>query len=220
MTDYPDPYEGEGQVELPKPKRMKASFPKKAEDLVEEKIFSKRTEEDEREIEVHEALKEQAESLRHAIDPEYASKQRARFLGSMQLEAQWSPANRLKIDRPKNDPMAYRWCHDAVRERVTMENWVPITDMEDARKLCPSAHLRKGEDGRIYSGDSYLAKRPHSEVEQRNAAIYQRSQAMEKAVQEGQVTPGVQNFDRIHSQTSSESDPIGVRYRAKVSDDK
>lgn len=197
----------------------KAKFPKTAEDLVEEKIFSKRTPEEEMEIELKSRMADQAEELRHKIDPEYSSNQRAKFLGSMQLEEAWSPANRVAIKTPAKDPMNYRFNHDKVRERIGDENWVPIQDMRRAKKLCPSSHLRKGEDGRIYSGDSYLCERPAVEVEDRNGQIYQRSLRNEQAASGGKVTPGTPSFDRMHEQTKSDDDPIGIRFTGKVKDD-
>jgi len=211
---YPDPGLPEKEA---KPKRSK--FPKSAEDLVEEKIFSKRTAEEEIEIELKARLAEQAEELRHKIDPEYSSKQRAHFLGSVQLEEAWSPANRVKIVTPEKDPMNYRFNHDKVRERIGDENWVPVQDMDRADKLCPSSHLRKGEDGRIYSGDSYIVERPRSEVEMRNAQIYQKSRRNAAAASGGRVTPGTPNFDRMHENSKSEDDPIGIRFTGKVKDD-
>lgn len=178
-----------------------------------------RTPEQESEISDRISEQEAIEAARHKIDPEYRAKSRASFLRSFQIDETHSPANRLKINRPPGDPNVYRWNHDAVRDRIGPENWVPITDWDEARKIAPSAHLRVESDGRIYSGDSYLCKRPETEVEQRNAAIYQRSEMIAKAAHGGMVTPGHENFSQMHKRTAKDSDTIGIRYTGNESDD-
>lgn len=211
--------------------KKESVFPKKGDDLKAGKTIDSRLplERDletrdpkvDQDAEVREALREQLEAMRHKIDPDYAPRARAEFLRSVPVTKKYSPANRLDIRKPKGDPNEYRFNSDGVRDRIGMEGWVPITDMEEAKKICPSAHLKVKSDGRIYSGDSYLCKQPKENVEERNAAIFARSEAGARAAEGGALkTPGGgETFADMHGRTSTEDDPIGIRFRGTLSED-
>lgn len=181
--------------------------------------------------EVRARVQEELEQIRHSIDPNYTAKQRAKILSSMQLDEQWSPGNRLKIQYPKNGHagnfvehngkmVGFRWCHDDVRKKFGPEDWEPITDLETAKKLCPSSHLRQDADGKIYTGDSWLAHKPKDLIEKRNASIFQRSLTMKRAIQQGEVAAGAgESMADLHRKTATKADPVGVRYSSTLKDD-
>jgi len=178
-------------------------------------------------------IQEERERIRHEIDPEYHSRQRARFLRSTQVEEKYSPANRNRIktdvdpitDQATNHVtidgkrMGARWNFDKVRDRFGPEGWEPVTDLELAKKIAPSSYLRQEVDGRIYTGDSYLCVQPYENVEQRNAQVFQKTERRRKAIEEGKVAPGTESFDQMHQRTRTENDPVGVRYSGKFSKD-
>lgn len=171
------------------------------------------------EADLRAAMQEELEAMRHKIDPDYRAKNRATFLRSARVEKRHSPANRVAINRPKGDPHVYRFNSDAVRDRIGMEGWVPVSDLEKAKKICPSAHLRVGADNKIYSGDSYLCEQPEENVELRNIEIFQRSEMAIKAAEDGRVAAGHESFSEMHERTRSSEDPVGIRMSGRLSED-
>jgi hypothetical protein len=108
-----------------------------------------------------------------------------------------------------------------------MKGWEPVTDLEFAKKICPSAYLRKAEDGKIYSGDSFLCYKPKEAVEDMHALYYQRSRRNVIAASQGKVTASMadgsdpgdsSSFEQLHRSTSSVDDPVGVRLTVKQSE--
>lgn len=155
---------------------------------------------------------------------DYKAKSRAEALLSRQVVARHSPSARIKIVTPEDSPFAFRFCFGPRRERVTMKGWEPVTDMELAKRICPSAYLRMEADGKIYSGDSFLCKKPKEAVEDNYALYFQRSQRNMLAASRGKSTalqgdgtsPGdAETFDDLHRQTVSRDDPVGVRLTVK-----
>ncbi len=199
-------------------KAVLQKFPKTAEDLIS-KTTDARTPKESAEIEAKAIKMAEAEAIRHSVDPEYKAKARASYLGSVKLDKKWSPAHRLDTKPHPNDPNSYRWNHDSIRERVGMEDWEPVKDMDKAQTICPSAQLRTGADGRIYSGDTYLCCKPEKDVEVRNAQIYQKSLRQEKMAAEGNVGLENESFGEMHSRTKSGQDPVGVRFTGTLRED-
>lgn len=162
--------------------------------------------------------------IQHQAD--YKSRARAEYLMSMDVVRAHSPSERLTLDVKENDPYSYHWCNERRRQRIGagMDGWVPVTDMEEAKRLCGSSHLRE-EGGKIMSGDLFLCKRPREISEQRAALHYQRSQRNLKAAARG-VAPATktradgtqefsESFSDIERSTASVSDP-GVRMTGRI----
>jgi hypothetical protein len=199
------------------------------EGLPLERELAARTPEQEQEAEVQARVREEVEEMRHRVNPQYRAKTRAQALMDLKLDRAHSPANRLKIDYPKGGRdgnyveidgkrMGLRWCHDTIRGKFGPEDWEPMKDVELAKKLCPSASLREEADGKIYTGDSWLAMKPADDLEQRNASIYRKSRTMQEAVSKGEAVGGESMAD-LHRKTRTKSDPVGVRYSSSLEDD-
>jgi len=218
---------------------MADDFPKGPEDLEEEvpwdrrsptqKDLDARTPEEEQEIEIKARVQEEVEELRHRQDPEYRRKSRIKALRSTKIDRAWSPANRLHLEYPKNgregnyrevdgELMGFRWCHDTVRDKFGPEGWKKVSDVALARAVATTAHLREEADGRIMTGDCWLAMKPKDEIEQRNAAMFGRTEQMRSAVEDGE-TVGGESMAKLHRSTATKSDPIGVRYSSKLGED-
>ena len=185
-----------------------------------EKELDERDPDIEKEAELRKQLQEQLEEMRHKVDPDYKPRARAEFLRSVKVEKSYSPANRVAINKTKGDPNAYRFNNDEVRDRIGMEGWVAVTDIEEAKRVCPSAHLREGPDGKIYSGDSYLCKQPEDLVEQRNAAMFAKAERSMRSAEQGEVALGTESFGDMHRRTATSDDPVGIRFKGKLSEDK
>jgi hypothetical protein len=185
-----------------------------------EKELDSRTEEDEALAEERERLRDATEALRHRLDPEYKAKSRAKFLRSVDITTAYSPGSRLTINRPKGDPNVYRFNHDEVRRKIGTEGWVPVTDMEHAQRICPSAYIEKRADGRIYSGDSYLCMQSEESVEMRNAQVFAKSERAMRAAEKGKLAPGGESFQEMHDRTRTSDDPTGIHFKGTLSEDK
>ena len=97
------------------------------------------------------------------------------------------------------------------------EDWEAVTDMEVARRLCTSSHLRE-QDGKIMAGDSWLAMKPKDMLEQRNGEVFARSNTMSRAISGGETT-GNDGMADLHRKTATKSDPVGVSYSAKLEEE-
>jgi hypothetical protein len=176
----------------------------------------------------------------YRYDPDYASKNRAQELMSMQVIQEHSPSTRFNFDPNKEamTPWSYRWMDPATRLRKGMKGYVAVQSIEEAKGIMKSpehCELREGEDGKIYSGNLFLAKVDRTVRESRVALAYQRSQRLMKAAQAGEMNPlkqggvhdgkGVvhqaegETLASIHDRTSRRLGKKGVQVETSFEDD-
>ena len=167
-----------------------------------------------------------AEAMR--FDPEYAAKNRAQALMSMQVINEHSPSTRYSFDSQLHDregnltrPFAYRWMCTKRRERTPggLKGWEPVTDMEEAKRLTGHADLRVDADGKIVNAGLFLARIPSKTAENRIALNYQRSQRLINDSKNGRMNPLVKTapgqaapaagptLADMHDQAASAGDP-------------
>ncbi len=216
MTKFEKTGDGEAKAVTAQPEE---SFPMKAEEMVEK---SNHPEGPPRSM--TDALPEDVAMIQFQADRR--SKNRAQALLSRDVVRDFSPSGQLHVDRKDNDPMGYHLCCPKKREKQGMKGWVAVTDMEKAKELMPTKLLRKGDDGKIYSGELFLAEQPWEQLENLRALYYQRSQRNQKAAAAGQMAPfkmeggkavsGGQTMSDLNRETATAEDP-GIRMSAKHS---